>query len=409
MKISLGKTPQELEEEEARKRREIEAEIQASVLQRQQKIAALHKKQKTTKIIIIIVVIVISLILLIFGTYNTFFKKGLTIDDVRPEIYNATFGLGFPADGLDNYIRDNCDALFFKYISTNDGGNNIADISVDKNSCNIFKIKKLSNTFAQVYFSVDVSVTKKDSTVTDQDVINDVLKKSAIKELSTSSSSSQIDDSSESSTDKSQENKSDTTVDSNLSTEDSSNIESNNLLATYQDYYILNDGTVMEKGETTTERYNFYVPIEFYYNYDNNTAVTSGYRLAGPMTLYTLVEVDQTDFDDINTHNYYTFPEGTAVDEATLEKIRIKVDKTLSDLYSYRDTSQDFFNYREFNTYDATYVGINYIESYTSTNALGYNTYIEYSITTKQGFNYTLNTYMLVEESGNSYIITQIQ
>ena len=77
MKITLGKSPEEQAAEEAKKQRELEAEIQQSIHERQQKIIALHKKQTTNKIIIGVITAIIVIALLIFGTYNTFFKQGL--------------------------------------------------------------------------------------------------------------------------------------------------------------------------------------------------------------------------------------------------------------------------------------------------------------------------------------------
>ena len=59
----------------------------------------------------------------------------------------------------------------------------------------------------------------------------------------------------------------------------------------------------------------------------------------------------------------------------------------------------------KFNTYDARYDGINSVKVYSTENALGFNTHVRYTITTSQGFQYTADTWMLVEPSGNSYVI----
>ena len=55
-KIALGKTPQVLEEERLKKEKELNLEIQQSILDRQRKIAQLHSKQKTNKLIIISII-----------------------------------------------------------------------------------------------------------------------------------------------------------------------------------------------------------------------------------------------------------------------------------------------------------------------------------------------------------------
>ena len=123
------------------------------------------------------------------------------------------------------------------------------------------------------------------------------------------------------------------------------------------------------------------------------------------MNLYSLETVDQTNFKEITVYDALDCDEETLKDEETIQKVTIKIDKTLQDLYEGRDTSQDFLNYYKFNTYDARYDGINSVKVYNTTNALGFNTHVRYTITTSQGFQYTADTWMLVEPSGNSYII----
>ena len=178
-RLVLGKTPEQLRAEEAEKQREIEAQIQEATRQRQAKIEALHKKQKTTKIAIIATASAVSAILLVFGTYNTFFKKTLTLEDVQPSINSSINSLNFPSEGLDNYIRENCESLFMKYMTYDMKNSNIKSVEVDKNSCYISRVKKLNSTLAQVYFSVDVIVHENDKEVTDPNII-DSLKKSGL-------------------------------------------------------------------------------------------------------------------------------------------------------------------------------------------------------------------------------------
>jgi hypothetical protein len=176
------------------------------------------------------------------------------------------------------------------------------------------------------------------------------------------------------------------------------------------EYYLLSNGTIMQRGAITTERYNFCLPVELYYNYDADgvTVVSTGYRPAGEMTLYTLNDVNQETFDEIKEHGVFAFNPETAIDEESKGAARIKVDKTLSDLYSKRDTSQDFLNFRTFNTYDADYVSLDKFELYTADNQMGYNSKVTYTIKTQQGFYYSVETYLKVEKSGNSWVITNI-
>ena len=127
------------------------------------------------------------------------------------------------------------------------------------------------------------------------------------------------------------------------------------------------------------------------------------------MSLYSLNDVNQTDFsNDVEPNDYYKFNKDAKVDEDTLKAAQIKVDKTLGDLYSKRDTSQDFLNFKTFNTYDATYISLDAFEMYSQDNAMGYNSKVTYTIQTTQGFTYTIDTYLKVEKSGNTYVITKI-
>lgn len=469
-RLVLGKTPEQLRAEEAEKQREIEAQIQEATRQRQAKIEALHKKQKTTKIAVIATVSAVSAILLVFGTYNTFFKKTLTLEDVQPSINSSINSLNFPSEGLDNYIRENCEPLFMKYMTYDLKNSNIQSVEVDKNSCYVSRVKKLNSTLAQVYFSVDVIVHENDKEVTDPKII-DSLKKSGLlsntpqstqttqttettettdsnTESTTTTepveSSTEPDSKAESSTDSNPENN---VVDnaanpgnsSKNSDDSSSNPEpvaadtptgvanaedggySSNTSETQislDQYYLGDKGKIMQKGSTSTVRYNFYVPIEFYYvysgGYDEETGqpigsvVAGGFRPAGDMTLFTLEQPDVHTFDEIAYNSSFICDEETILDEETTRQIQVKVDKTLSDLYEGRDTSQDFYNYRKFNGFSAEYAGITELKSYSQKNAFGMNTHVTYSIKTSQGFIYTLETWMDVEQDGNSWVIKEM-
>ena len=120
MKLVFGKTPEEIEAEEAMKQREIEAQVQQAMFERQSRIEALHKKQKSNKIIVLTFTTIIVIALLVFGTYNTFFKKELTTTDISNQITKQTSSLTYPSEGLDNYIRDNSQGFFNKYASVAD-------------------------------------------------------------------------------------------------------------------------------------------------------------------------------------------------------------------------------------------------------------------------------------------------
>lgn len=457
-KVVLGKTPEQLEAERAKKEREQEAEIQATILERQKKIQALHSKQKTNKIIITLGVIVVAGILITFGTYNTFFKKGLTLDDVNNAIGQARYGDIFPSEGLDGYIRDNCDELFMKYYNDNKAnqGKDIQSVEVDNDSCYIFKVRKLSPTLAQVYFSVDIVTTKNDVMVTDPTLIEKLKRSGFGADLSTSVEQSSGTTNSEphgevatevtiteappvetteateatetTEATKPNENaqaKGDTNEaaaptdgETTEATEITEESDIPNTSIDYQmsktgeskHYYMTENGVIMQSGDVIRERYSFYVPVQLAYQYDADevTVVTTGYAVVDEMNLYSLVETDMTDFSEITVDPVFAFDEATILDEDTTNKMQTKVNNTLRALYDGTiDTSQDFQNFRQFNNYNASFVEINEFKAYSQPNALGYNVHVSYSIITAQGFKYTLETYMLVEQNGGTWVIKE--
>lgn len=427
-KLKLGQTPEQIRAEEAEKQRQVEIEIQQASLERQARVEALHKKQKSTKVAVIAGVSALAIVFTVFGTYNTFFKKELTVEDIQPQINAAVNSLNFPSEGLDNYIKENCSSLFYKYMATDVNDDTIKSIEVDENSCYISRVSKLSSTIAQVYFSVDVTVTKNDTEVTDPEVIKTLLKNENISAQVTPTESA-TENPTEAPTEATSENKTTETAKAEKTTEASTTGATNPTgVANAEDgydvaaitevpsYYISETGKIMQYGTTSKVRYNFYVPIEFYFIYSDITedgtptgsVVGGGFRPAGDMTLYTLLQPDVTEFEEIAYNQALVCHEDYMVDEETLRQMQVSVDKILDDLYSGRDTSQEFFNYRKFNGFDSVYNGIVAMESYTEPNALGMNTHVTYSIKTSQGFIYTLETWLLVEKDGSSYIITKM-
>ncbi|HOY91152.1 MAG TPA: hypothetical protein PK891_05500, partial [Bacteroidales bacterium] len=107
------------------------------------------------------------------------------------------------------------------------------------------------------------------------------------------------------------------------------------------------------------------------------------------------------DFSSIAVNSAYSFEGIEEADEQSNTAARIKVDKILGDLYSGRDTSQDFFNYRSFNTYGASYVRLVSFQLYNGYNGMGYNCEVSYSIQMPQGIQYTVHSYMIIEPVGS--------
>lgn len=451
-KVVLGKTPQDLEAEKAKKNRELEAEIQQKALERNKKIQALHNKQKSNKIIIILVVSFFAIVLVVFGTYNTFFKKGLSIDDVNLAIAQSIQQSRYPSEGLDNYIRDNCETLFKKYMSLdNQKAKNIAKVEVDKDSCTISKVRKYNSSFAEVFFSVNVTVTENDTEVTDPVVIEQLKRngfgiksevtntqsKSTTEAATTESTNTESTNTENITTEANDNpvvqtaNNTDESVSENTEEQTKPQTETDATEATTEDssvpitdidyssgsdenatnvhYYMTEGGQIMQEGTSTTVRYNFFVPVTYEISYDNDgTAMYGAYKVVGDMDLYSLTEQNQSNFDEIVPNDYYAFNEDALYDEDTLHNIQIRIDKTLDSLYSYKNTEAEYKLYLPFNTYDATYDGIISLEAYNTPNALGYNAKVSYKITTTQGFSYTLQTYMRVEPDGNSWVIKDI-
>lgn len=452
-KLVLGKTPEELEAERAKKEREQEAEIQASILERQKKLQALHSKQKTNKIIITLLIVLVSGILITFGTYNTFFKKGLSIDDVNKAVNSARYTDIYPSEGLDGYIRDNCENLFLKYFNDNKAGQgeNIASVEVDKDSCYIFKVRKLSPTLAQVYFSVDIVTTMKDTKVTDQNVIEQLKRSGFGADLSKTSepvvktvtpTPAPVEETNDETeveyvvdengelvldeegnpipveTDATETDATEEVVEATPTPEPEEDLEIPNTSIDYQvnqtgetkHYYMTGNGTIMESGEVIRERYSFYVPVKLAYQYDADgvTVVTTGYAIVDNMNLYSLVETDMVDFKEITVDPVFAFNKDALLDEDTTAKMQTKVNNTLKALYEgTTDTSQDFQNFRKFNNYNAQFIGIDDFVAYSEPNYLGYNVHVRYSIVTDTGFKYTLETYMLVEQNGGTWVIRE--
>ena len=448
MKLNLGKTPEQQKAEEAKKQRELEASIQEKIMERQAKIQALHKKQTSNKIIIFSVSAIIIVALLVFGTYNTFFKKGLTVDDVNAQITQKTSTLYFPIEGVNEYIVDNSQTLFDKYIRLDPS---YEYAKVDKNSIYIDKLIKKTSTFAMVYFSMDVEVKAFDTVVTDPEVIKQLQRNGFGVEPTTTTTTQPTQtttppatptDGADGNDIQSAEPTSEEVPNEEVSAEDMLNAEtseetseevSTEEVATettteevvnedvsmsaneismsggkgqdINEYYITAGGQIMQKGKTTVTRYEFCLPLELVNDKEKGV---SYYRPASDMSIYSLIDPHQNDFEEITVHSAFLFNEDTLVEESEKNAAKIKVDKTLSDLYNKRDTSQDFLNVRQFNTYDATYISLDLFELHTETNALGYNATVTYTIKTSQGFYYSVSTYLLVEKSGTSWVIKKM-
>ena len=179
------------------------------------------------------------------------------------------------------------------------------------------------------------------------------------------------------------------------------------------EYYLSAGGKIMQRGKITTSRYICTFFVENYYEYADEAETeptVNGYRPASEPTLYSLEYIDVNDFeaDSIVIAEELKFDEEKAVDEQTLSAAKIKVEKTLGDLYAKRDTSQDVHLFRKYNTYDATFEGVSSFEYYSEPNDFGMNAKVVFTIKTQQGFVYKMTNYLIIEPDGNSFVITGI-
>lgn len=441
-KISFGKTKEDLEAQEALKERQRENDIKEHINEQERKLLALRNKQKMQKYIIYAVGVIILVALLVFGTYNTFFKHYLDINDVNQQIFNKVNS--YPADGLDNYIRTVCEPMFLQKVEYDRSKYDWID--VDESTIYISRVRKLSNNLAEVYFSADVLMKPADVRVTDEAVIErlrrngfaNVANPTPVPTETAIPTETSEDDEINSevkgaepvSKDKKKKKKKKTTkkatptpteettvettpaptpvptevpidpnaVSGKISSKDSVNDEEE------VEYYIVGNGQIYQKSKAIRVRYNFYLPVEFFnvLDADGKTAVASGYKPASNLNFYLLNDVHQEkDFDKLELNPNYAFTDIKEVDEETLAAAQIKVDNILNALYAGRDTSQDFYNYRTFNTFGATYGKLLEFHMYESTNRLGYNATAQYTVTTPQGFEYQVNCYLLVEPVGS--------
>lgn len=481
-KLKLGKSSAEMRELEAEKQRKIEEEIRQRNQDQMAKIEAMKKAQTRNKIIIVSVFFVALIALLVFGTYNTFFKTPLTEDQVTTIARNNINY--YPKDGVRRYLVDNIKSLFNKYATLDTKVYEYC--KVDKNSLAITRVTTLSNALAQVDFCVDVEYKKLDEEVrderlikqlrenglkTDEDIINEYIKEHPTEKKTEATTQKVVEDTTETiesqpteetteevvteantaedhilpkpspantkvndidpvitSTENiteanseeiteaitekvtelqteaektTEENNSEvTSEDLNIDT-DNSSIEVADMNSNSVSYYVKNN-RIYKKGETFTKTYYFTIPIEYF-----QEGKVRGYRPAANMSLYSLQSADVTNFKEIDIDQNYAFNSDSIVDKDTLEAARIKVDKTLEDLYTGRDVSQDFFNNYKFNTYGAEYLGISNFALYKQDNRVEFNAIVSYQIKLENGLIYQLYAYLKIEKDGQSWIITK--
>lgn len=159
-KIVIGKSPEQLQREADEKNRERLANIQEQEMKQQKQLREMVLKQKRNKMIVLAVAGVVIFALLIFGTWNTFFKKQLNVNDITGVVAQYQSSLpDYSYAGIEGFIRANFDKWYNDQLLFDEKTNRSFEyIKSDLNTLTIDEIRRDSRNalFVRVYFSVDI-------------------------------------------------------------------------------------------------------------------------------------------------------------------------------------------------------------------------------------------------------------
>ena len=159
-KIVIGKSPEQLQREADEKNRERLANIQEQEMKQQKQLRDMVLKQKRNRMIVLAVAGVVIFALLLFGTWNTFFKKQLDINDVAGVVAQYRSSLpDYSYAGLEGFIRTNFDKWYNDQLMLDEKTNRSFEyIRSDLSTLAIDEVRHDSNSalFVRVYFSVDI-------------------------------------------------------------------------------------------------------------------------------------------------------------------------------------------------------------------------------------------------------------
>lgn len=159
-KFVIGKTPDQLDREKAERLRQQEAEIRESENDRNIQLRQLANKRRRNRIIVGVVGILLILALLVFGTYNTFFKHQMNEQDVANIIQRSV--VVFPDTALDGFIRSNFNKWFNDMVSFEKQQHTkgaIKSVEANLDSLTIDEVKTVNSQLVRVYFSLDITTT----------------------------------------------------------------------------------------------------------------------------------------------------------------------------------------------------------------------------------------------------------
>ena len=163
--FKFGVSQEDIEKQEAKELREQEAYIQQKTQERNRKLEKLNKKNKRNRIILILLFILFFIGMLVFGTYNTFFKQIPSEEDIEQLITIKT--QTFNTYGVEGFLHNSV-APFFQdrasMVSEEEEDVNIEYFELDPNSVRVTRIIQVPNTAdtAIVYFNANVTVKQAD-------------------------------------------------------------------------------------------------------------------------------------------------------------------------------------------------------------------------------------------------------
>lgn len=167
-RIKFGESVEDREKKEAARLRELEAQVQADSQERQQKMQRYIKSSKTKRIIVILIFTLLSIALLVFGTYNTFFKQETDMISILQYVNQNQRDTAFISSGVEGFLKENINVIFRDYFSIND--NNIEYYRIDEDSLYVTDIVEKNRSYANVYFKARIDTKYRDE-IGDNDVI----------------------------------------------------------------------------------------------------------------------------------------------------------------------------------------------------------------------------------------------
>lgn len=180
-KIVIGKTPEQLQREQDERNKERFANIQAQELEQQKQLRNMVMKQKRNRMIVLSVAGVLTFALLIFGTYNTFFKKDINVDDINAVVAQYQSSLpDYSYIGIEGFIRANFDKWYKDQLVYSEDNHTAFDyIKGDLNTLAIDEIRHDSNNalFVRVYFSIDIEAKKSDTKDENKEIVTGEIKR----------------------------------------------------------------------------------------------------------------------------------------------------------------------------------------------------------------------------------------